>query len=889
MGTDTRSVHGGPRTWSEWLDEIEKYAAERRIPELADAVLVLAAGHGPAWAMAGNQVAVVLRGLDDEAHDALSDAFVARYRAESHGSEVRQHVLELLRDTARHTHGTYGARSGPARSRPQRLLIAADQFVHLPPGELADLVTAELADGREVLPEVVAVLRRTAVSQERPDSAPLQALMARFPEPVVSPGEAWADRALADLAAPADGGSSADTGSPGDTGVPADPPGREETRALLRHATSATTARPSAAWEATARELVAAAGPGTVRAYVLRWLELAPQPRTHPLFRPLRGPDPNALFDDFNSLALRGLLWLVPLLPPDRDTVRACGALLEQALRKVPGHGPRSSRLANAAVLALSRTEGEAALGELARLASRVVHKGVLKQFDAALTERAAALGMSRDEIEELAVPTYGLTEVGRSVTRLGGADAELTVRGGRAVLRWRNDKGKQVKSPPAAVRRDHPDAVKELKAVVKDVDRMLSARSARLDRQFLERRTWTYAAWRERYLDHPLVGTLARRLLWTVDGRTCGYDEAAAALRALPDGACADGALPDGPVPPDPAAPVELWHPAGRAAAEVAACREWLERHGVTQPFKQAHREVYPLTDAERATGVHSNRFAAHVLRQHQFNSLAAQRGWRNQLRLCVDDMYEPAVRELPRHGLRAELWVEAVGDDWRTDLTDSGTHLWVATDQVRFYPADAPRNLAHASGGPYEMWLRDGAEPVDPVPLADVPPLVLSEVLRDVDLFVGVSSVGNDPTWQDGGPRGRFREYWTSYGFGELSRTAETRRALLSRLVPRLAVADRCSIEGRFLHVRGELHTYRVHLGSGNVLMSPNDAYLCIVPKPTGAGTGTGTGADAGVETGDAYLPFEGDRMLAVILSKVTLLARDTEITDPAIVSQL
>ncbi len=101
-----------------------------------------------------------------------------------------------------------------------------------------------------------------------------------------------------------------------------------------------------------------------------------------------------------------------------------------------------------------------------------------------------------------------------------------------------------------------------------------------------------------------------------------------------------------------------------------------------------------------------------------------------------------------------------------------------------------------------------------------------------------MGVASVGNDPTWQDGGPGGRSREYWASYGFGELNQSAETRRVLLERLVPRLAVADRwCTIEGRFLHVKGELHTYKIHLGSGNILMTPTDQYLCIVPK-SGAG---------------------------------------------------
>jgi hypothetical protein len=160
----------------------------------------------------------------------------------------------------------------------------------------------------------------------------------------------------------------------------------------------------------------------------------------------------------------------------------------------------------------------------------------------------------------------------------------------------------------------------------------------------------------------------------------------------------------------------------------------------------------------------------------------------------------------------------------------------------------------------------------------LAEIPPLVLSEVLRDVDLFVGVASVGNDPTWQDGGPGGRFREYWASYSFGELGATAQTRRDLLGRLVPRLAIADRAHVDGRFLVVRGDLRTYKIHLGSGNILMSPNDQYLCIVPKQ-----GTERVRDG------LFLPFEGDRVLAVILSKAMLLAKDSQITDPTITQQL
>jgi hypothetical protein len=146
----------------------------------------------------------------------------------------------------------------------------------------------------------------------------------------------------------------------------------------------------------------------------------------------------------------------------------------------------------------------------------------------------------------------------------------------------------------------------------------------------------------------------------------------------------------------------------------------------------------------------------------------------------------------------------------------------------------------------------------------------------MRDIDLFVGVSSVGADPTWQDGGPDGRYRTYWQSYSFGELSTSGETRRELLERLLPRLTLANRCRIDGRFLRVRGDLREYKIHLGSGNILMEPNDQYLCIVQSRS-------------ADTGSIYLPFEGDNALAVILSKAFLLAADTKITDPTITRQI
>ncbi len=159
-------------------------------------------------------------------------------------------------------------------------------------------------------------------------------------------------------------------------------------------------------------------------------------------------------------------------------------------------------------------------------------------------------------------------------------------------------------------------------------------------------------------------------------------------------------------------------------------------------------------------------------------------------------------------------------------------------------------------------------------------MPPLVLSEIMRDVDLFIGVASVGNNPQWHDGGPEGVFSDYWHGYSFGELSQTAQTRRTLLERLAPRLTIADACTVTERYLVVLGRKATYKIHLGSGNVLMEPGDRYLCIVPT---------SGMEAGPSGRSLFLPFEGDRILAIILNKAFLLAADDKITDRTILCQI
>ena len=645
---------------------------------------------------------------------------------------------------------------------------------------------------------------------------------------VLTPGQAWTETVNADLGR-------------------LDPARQERWKDLFRHALSATATRPSSKWLAAAKKLVDAVGTGEVVEAFRRWLPLVAQGRTIPvLSRSLGGRlDAKDEMPDDVALCLRGLVWMIQVLPGPGEWARVLSSVAVGGYKKIPEVGSRAIKVGNAAVYALSELSTIDAVAQLALLKVRVKTGPAQKEIERAFVVSAEAMALPRDQIEEMSVPSYGLQEVGIARETFGDHRAELIVTGSDAELKWFDAADKQLKSVPARVKADHADDLKDLQRSLKDIKAMLPAQRDRIDAMFLQQKTWAFEAWRERYLDHPLVGTFARRLIWSVDGTP-----------AL----CVDGLathVQGEQFPHGTTADIALWHPVGRGVEEVVAWRRRLEELGITQPFKQAHREIYLLTDAERQTETYSNRFAAHVVRQHQFSTLCASRGWKYQLSHVNNDSNSSiATRELAQWGLRAELWVNGTGEHEDSSWNESGILLRMVTDQVRFYAQEGET----------------------PLPLGEIPPLVFSEIMRDVDLFVGVSSIGNDPTWQDGGPGGAFQQYWQDYAFGDLSGTASTRKEALERLIPRLKIADRCSFTDRYLVVRGKKRTYKIHLGSGNILMEPNDQYLCIVPD-----------SQARANPENLFLPFEGDGMLSIILSKAVMLADDTRIKDQSITRQI
>ncbi len=236
-------------------------------------------------------------------------------------------------------------------------------------------------------------------------------------------------------------------------------------------------------------------------------------------------------------------------------------------------------------------------------------------------------------------------------------------------------------------------------------------------------------------------------------------------------------------------------------------------------QPFKQVFRELYVTTGPEQ-TKTGSKRYEGHQVNPRQAIALFGQRGW-------ISSPDEGLRRTFHKEGLIALV---SFANGYYTPLEVEGLTI----DRLNFYKRDE--------------W--------KPISLADIPPRIFSEVMRDLDLVVSVAHIGGvDP---------------------EASASTVEMRSSILRETCRLMKLNNVQIQGSHALINGEIGTYSVHLGSAIVHRQPGGA-LCILPVSS-------------QHRGRLFLPFvDDDPKTAEIMSKVLLLAKDKEIQDPTILEQI
>ena len=623
---------------------------------------------------------------------------------------------------------------------------------------------------------------------------------------------------------------------------------------IITLATTANAAKPSEKYLKDSKALIDELGAEKFKKLLHGWIAFirqAKNPEREPVLQGFTHGLTRAPIESVNQTAFKGLIWMCAHFH-DSTTLTTIADLALYSYEKVPDIGARYQAIGNACFYTLYRSKGLDGIAQLTRLRLRIkfsnAQTAISKYLEAAASER----GVSRNQIEDMAVDDFKLHNHSRDYA-FNDYTCRLAITGvGKSELQWFKPDGTPQKTVPGFVKDDFAAKLKKIKATQKNLNAQLTAQRDRLDQMLRSDQRISREHAEQYYWQHGLMSYLTRPLIWQFFQNE-NDENSIAALWLNGQWVDEHGA----PIDVSGCQQVILWHPALANRQSIENWRNLLMANEIRQPIKQAFREIYLLTEAEINTRTYSNRFAAHILKQHQYMTLAKMRGWKGSLGGAWDGGDDARVTlDLPEYNLCAEFWANTVDGDEQS-YTDAGIYFYVSTDQVRFHHLEESNN---------------------PIELINIPPRVFSEVLRDVDLFVGVASVGNDPTWQNNGGSPRYFSYWQSYSFGDLSEVAKTRKAVLETLLPRLKIGKVAHIDGNFLVVQGKLRTYKIHIGSTNILMLPDDQYLCIVPDRSKKDV-----------TDKLFIPFEGDNALSVVLSKAMLLADDDKITDSTITSQI
>lgn len=238
-----------------------------------------------------------------------------------------------------------------------------------------------------------------------------------------------------------------------------------------------------------------------------------------------------------------------------------------------------------------------------------------------------------------------------------------------------------------------------------------------------------------------------------------------------------------------------------------------------IVQPFKQVFRELYVKTE-EEMNMEHSLRYAGNQIQPKKTLGCLKSRHW-------VADIEDGLQKVYYKENIVAQIYALA---DW-------------------FSPADIE--------SPTLEWVvfSDRKTGKD-IRIKDIPDIIFSEVMRDVDMAVSVAHAGGvDPE--------------TSHS------TVEMRKAIAEFTMPLFRLTNVTFTKNHAV-IEGKRANYTVHLGSG-VVHQEAGPMINVLPVHS-------------QRRGRIFLPFvDDDPKTSEVLTKILFFAEDNKIKDPYILGQI
>jgi len=221
----------------------------------------------------------------------------------------------------------------------------------------------------------------------------------------------------------------------------------------------------------------------------------------------------------------------------------------------------------------LGSIDSTVALRHLSAIARSAKSTPLRKHAAEVLDRVAATRGLLPEQLEDLVAPAAALDEV----ITYQGTEYRPQLHRSLTLELTTADRETVPKLPPPTSAEEEAIS-KWWKRTQRDAKRDIAAQRARLEQAMITQRAWARREFETFILGHPLLGELARGLIWTIDARTAAVD------------ALGDLVGPDGGLIPDTGW-IRIAHP---ASSDLSPWRDWLTRNGRTPTFNQVDREVF-------------------------------------------------------------------------------------------------------------------------------------------------------------------------------------------------------------------------------------------------------------------------------------------------------
>ena len=281
--------------------------------------------------------------------------------------------------------------------------------------------------------------------------------------------------------------------------------------------------------------------------------------------------------------------------------------------------------MAAEAVRALALNGSPEALRLVDQMSRKYKFRQVKNAAGEALKQAAAALGISREELEDRLVPDLGFDEKAARVFDYGSRS--FTVRLGPALeLEVCDSSGKRLKNLPAPGRQDDPEkavpANQAFKKMKKQLKEVAGSQKLRLEQALSTQRFWEPDKWKALFVNHPVMQLFAMSLIWGVYEGT----EPGGTFRYMEDGSFNTADEEAYPFPES--GKIGLVHPLELPEEVLAAWKEQFSDYEITQPFEQLDRPVFRVTEEEREE-MSLTRFEGRTLNGLSLSGRLLKTGW--------------------------------------------------------------------------------------------------------------------------------------------------------------------------------------------------------------------------------------------------------------------